>query len=133
MTAIKRSNPTGVHTPGARYVHLVSVPQGARRIVFSGQVGVAPDGTLRPDIPGQVAEIIANIDRLLKSEGLGPQHIIKLTTYITDRAALLPWRTARDAFMGDVLPASTLVVVAGLAHPDMKIEVDVEAAVLAIP
>jgi 2-iminobutanoate/2-iminopropanoate deaminase len=125
--AIKRNNPAGVHQPGSKYVHAVSIPAAARRVVISGQVGVRPDGTLVRDLEGQIAQIIANIDAILKSEGLRPENIVKLRTYVVDRAALPIWRTHRDKFMAGTLPASTLVFVSGLVDPDMKIEVEVEA------
>lgn len=129
MDMIARRNPAGVHAPGSKYVHVVGVPAGARRVLLSGQVGVRPDGTRVDDLDGQIAQMIQNIDRLLKSEGLGPEHIIKLTAYLTDKAALPLWRAQRDAFMAGHLPASTLVFVAGLVDPGLKIEVEVEAVV----
>ena len=53
--------------------------------------------------------------------------ILKITAYLTDRAALPAWRMGRDAFLGENRPASTLLLVAGLSDPRFLIEVDLEA------
>ncbi|MEK7714608.1 MAG: RidA family protein, partial [candidate division NC10 bacterium] len=58
-----------------------------------------------------------------------PANIVKLNTYLTDvryRADLIP---IREAIFGKQLPASTLVGVTALAHPDWMIEVEAIAVI----
>ncbi len=96
--------------------------------MLSGQVGVRPDGSIPDDAGEQAAQVVRNIQALLTSEGLTAADIVKVTTYLTDRAAIPAWRVHREALLGQLEPASTLLLVAGLADPRFVIEVDVEAA-----
>ena len=47
---------------------------------------------------------------------------------MTDRAYLRPYMDGRDRFVGSPPPASTLMIVAGFARPEFKVEVEVVAA-----
>jgi 2-iminobutanoate/2-iminopropanoate deaminase len=128
MTRIGRNNPAGLHAPVGRYTHAVSVAPGARRVVLSGQVGMRPDGSVPEDVDEQVAQVVRNIGIVLASEGLTAADIVKVTTFLTDRAALPAWRAHRESLLGQLDPASTLLFVAGLADPRFVIEVELEAA-----
>lgn len=73
--------------------------------------------------------MIANLRAALAHHGLDAGHIVKLTTYLTTREAREPWQQRRDAlFAGLPPPASTQVIVAGLADPRSAIEVEAIAA-----
>jgi enamine deaminase RidA (YjgF/YER057c/UK114 family) len=72
--------------------------------------------------------VVRNIQGVLASEGLTAADIVKVTAYLTDRAVLPVWRAHRETLLGELDPASTLLLVAGLADPRFVIEVDVEAA-----
>jgi 2-iminobutanoate/2-iminopropanoate deaminase len=128
MPKISRSNPAGLHAPVGRYSHVVGVAPEARRVVLSGQVGVRPDGSVPEDAGEQAAQVVRNIQAVLASEGLTAADIVKVTAYLTDRAVLPAWRAHRETLLGEFDPASTLLLVAGLADPRFVIEVDVEAA-----
>jgi len=121
------TNPAGVHPPLGHYAHAVSVPAGARRVVLSGQVAVRLDGSVANGAADQVAQVLANIRAVLAAHDLGPANVVKVTTFLTDRAVLPDWRAQRDAFFGTHAPASTLVFVSGLADPRFLVEVELEA------
>ena len=121
------SNPAGVHEPGARYSHAVLVEGPGRRLVISGQIGVRPDGTIAAGGQAQIAQALANLGAVLAAHGMGPGNIIKLGIFVTDRGLIGPWRAEREKFMGTLAPASTLLVVAGLADPRFLFEVEAEA------
>lgn len=123
------TNPAGVHAPGSRYSHaaLVTVPGGGRRLVISGQIGVAPDGTVAPGGQDQIAQALANLGAILAAHGMGPGDIVKMGIFLTDRALIPAWRAAREGFLGTHAPTSTLLVVAGLADPRFVFEVEAEA------
>lgn len=128
MPKISRSNPAGLHAPVGQYSHAVGVSPEARRVVLSGQVGVRPDGSVPEDAGEQAAQVVRNIQAVLTSEGLTAADIVKVTAYLTHRAVLPAWRAHRETLLGESDPASTLLLVAGLADPRFVIEVDVEAA-----
>lgn len=128
MSKVTRVNPATVHPPIATYSHVVRLAPTARRVVFAGQVGVRLDGSVVDDPEGQVAQVIANLNALLASEGLTSENIARMTIYLTDRALLPIWQKYRAALIGSHPPASTLIFVAGLADDRLKIEVELEAA-----
>ncbi|QYU70135.1 RidA family protein [Leptolyngbya sp. 15MV] len=121
------SNPKGVHTPGSRYSHVAIVREADRRLVISGQIGVTPDGTVLEGGPAQIQQAIANLRAILTANNLGPGNIVKLGVFLTDRALIPVWRAEREGFLGTHAPASTLLIVAGLADPRFVFEIEAEA------
>jgi len=121
------NNPAGVHTPGSRYSHAALIEGGGRRLVISGQIGVAPDGTILPGGEAQIGQALANLGTILAAHGMGPANIVKLGVFLTDRALIPAWRAQREGFLGSHAPASTLLLVAGLADPRFVFEIEAEA------
>lgn len=124
----KTHDPQSVCPPFSRYSHGVEAAPGLRWLHVSGQVGVDQSGKTASGAEAQARQAFANLKAVLADAGMGPADVVKLTTYITDRAHLAASRQARDEAFGDVRVASTLVVVAGLASPDWLIEVEAVAA-----
>lgn len=122
------ANPPGVHAPGSRYSHAALVEGPGRRLVVSGQIGVAPDGTVAAAGQDQIAQALANLGAVLAAHGMGPRNVVKMGVFLTDRALIPVWRAEREKFLGSHAPASTLLVVAGLADPRYVFEVEAEAA-----
>ena len=125
--ALSFSNPAGVHAPGSRYSHAAVVDGPGRRLLISGQVGIAPDGTVRPAGRDQIAQALANLSAVLAAHGMGPANIAKMGVSLTDRALIPIWREERERLLGQLAPASTLLIVAGLADPRFVFEVETEA------
>jgi enamine deaminase RidA (YjgF/YER057c/UK114 family) len=123
---IRRNNPTTVRAPTG-YTHAIEIRQPERWLIISGQVGMAPDGTIPDSDSGQVAQAFANLGAVLEANGMTPANIVKLTVFLTDRSLLATFRAARDALVGGHIPASTLLFVAGLADPRFVVEVEAEA------
>ena len=121
------SNPAGVHAPGSRYSHAAVVEGPGRRLLISGQVGIAPDGTVAPSGRDQIAQALANLGAVLAAHGMGPANIAKMGVFLTDRALIPAWREERAKLLGTLAPASTLLIVAGLADPRFVFEVEAEA------
>jgi enamine deaminase RidA (YjgF/YER057c/UK114 family) len=121
------SNPPGVHNTGGRYAHAALVEGPGRRLVVSGQVGTAPDGTVVPAGADQIAQALANLQAVLAAHGMGIPNIVKMGVFLTDRAMIPVWREQRAKLFGDHAPTSTLLLVAGLADPRFVFEIEVEA------
>ena len=109
------------------YSHAVLISGESRRLLLSGQVGKAPDGTIPEGGEAQIALALANVRTLLAAHGMHPGNIVKTTVFITDRSLLGALRSARDAFFEGHAPASTLLIVMGLADPKFLVEIEVEA------
>ena len=118
-------NPDSLPKPASRYAQAVAV-EGARRwLHVSGQVGLDAGGKLAGD---QHAQAFANVLAALEAAGMGPEHLVKLTAYVT-RAEEVPfYRKARDEALQGREVASTLVIVAGLVHRDFVVEIEAIAA-----
>jgi len=127
MATITLSNPEGAPKPAPSYSQCVLVTGEAKRLVISGQVGIQPDGTILDDPEAQVGQVFANIGAILKAHGMTPANLVKTTVFLTDAALLGALRAKRSAFMQGHTPASTLLIVAGLADPRFKVEVEAEA------
>jgi 2-iminobutanoate/2-iminopropanoate deaminase len=130
-STIHRHNPPAVHPPAGRYSHATVHPlgPGLKRLVMSGQVGVKPDGKIAGDLGAQIEQAWDNLLAVLASEGMGPADLVKITFFITDGSpeALKLSREIRARKLGELAPSSTFLVVAGLAGPDLKVEIEGEA------
>jgi 2-iminobutanoate/2-iminopropanoate deaminase len=128
LMAIKFHNPKTVSLAG-KYSLGAEVPQGATLFYISGQVGVDSRGKLQVGIDKQVEQVWKNIAQVLKSAGMGYRDIVKVNTFLTDSRFIAPFRTVRDRFFPEPpYPASTLLIVAGLADPGMLVEIEAVAA-----
>jgi enamine deaminase RidA (YjgF/YER057c/UK114 family) len=127
VAEVTRSNPQAVRAP-AGYTHAIQVTGDYRRLIISGQVGIAPDGTVPTSPDGQIAQAFANLRAVLAAHEMTVANIVKTTAFLTDRELLASYRQARGALFGDnPPPASTLLFVAGLADPSWVVEIEAEA------
>lgn len=120
-------NPPGVHDTAGRYHHAALIEAPARRLLLSGQVGIAPDGSIPEGAEAQARQLLANMKAILESQGMGFVHVAKITAFLTDAAQIPAWRAARTEAFGGAATASTLLLVAGLADPRLLLEVEAEA------
>lgn len=125
---LSRITPAEIHPPAAHYSHATAVPPNARWLYLSGQVGIAPDGTIPDDAAAQAELCFANIGAILRAAGMAPGDLVRLTTYLIDPRDRAAYMTVRDRFVGSPPPGSTLLVVAALADPRYRIEVEAIAA-----
>ena len=130
MASIERYTAKGVFDPPT-YSQGVKVT-GAQTILFiAGQVAYDDTGSPahRGDFAGQARAVFQALKAQVEAGGGTMQSIVKVNTYLTDirrRADLVP---IREEFFGKKGPASTLVQVSHLAHPDWLIEVEAIAVV----
>ncbi|WP_441236498.1 RidA family protein [Bradyrhizobium sp. 930_D9_N1_4] len=104
-------NPATVHPPAGGYSMGLEV-SGHRRLLFvSGQVPENSDGTVPEGFEAQCEQAWRNVKEVLAAAGLGVAHLVKVTTFLTDRSQLVANRAIRRAMLGDHQPALTVVVV----------------------
>jgi enamine deaminase RidA (YjgF/YER057c/UK114 family) len=119
-------NPDSVAPPGGNYHHAASHGPG-RRLLISGQVGVAPDGRMAEGLEAQMRQSLANIVAILEAEGFAVTDVVKMTAFCVPENGVSAFRAIRGEIFGDHKPASTWLQVAGLASPDWLFEVEAEA------
>src|SRR5919109_2084392 len=107
------------------------VVKAGNRLFMRGQTGldlthrlVAPE-----DAAGQAAQAMRNVTQLLEEAGSSLAHICKVTTYITDRAYRVPVYNTVGRYLKGIPTVATGLIVKGLAMPEMKMEIDIEAAI----
>jgi enamine deaminase RidA (YjgF/YER057c/UK114 family) len=130
VTSIEFASPPTLSQPTG-YSHVVSVTPG-RLVWTSGQVAIAPDGTVAPagDWEAQTRLAFENVGRALAAGAARWSDVIKLTLFVVDMEGLATIRAVRDEFIDVTLPpTSSLVQVAGLVLPELLIEVEAVACV----
>ena len=125
---IRRFDPDGIHPPVGHYSHASEIVAPARWLYLSGQVGLRPDGTLAMGITAQAEQALANLKTALEDTGMGFEDIVKMTVLLTDPAHIAEAAAVRARVLGAVKPSATLMIVAGLAGPDLLIEIEAIAA-----
>lgn len=125
----RRHNPAGMAAPTQNlYSHGVEVAGGARQLYIAGQVGVRPDGTLPDTLEGQTEQMLENFRMILASAGMDFSDVVKITAYCLKPEDIITYAGLRNRHFAGNPPATTAVVVAGLALPEWKIEADLVAA-----
>lgn len=107
--------------------------RAGERIYLRGQTGSTLDGEFvgSGDAAVQATQAMANVQTLLAEAGAGLHDICKVTLYIVDRAYREAVTQAVGRALKGVFPAWTELIVDGLAHPRILVEIDVEAVVQA--
>jgi len=101
-------------------------------IFVGGQIGWnAAQQFESDDFIAQTRQALLNIVAVLKAGGAGPEHMVRMTWYVTDRveyvARLKELGAAYREVMGKNFPAMTCVEVAGLVEEHARIEIEVTA------
>jgi enamine deaminase RidA (YjgF/YER057c/UK114 family) len=100
------------------------------RIVVSGTGPVMPGGARCPDDAGaQARRCFEIIDTALAEAGASLKHVVRTRMYVTSVDHAPAVGAVHGELFGDVRPAATMVVVAGLLDPAWKVEIEAEAVV----
>ena len=108
--------------------HGVEVPAGARLLFTNGQVGTRPDGTTPPTTAEQAEVVFDRLKAVLAASNMALADVVRFTAFLTDQADVRTFVEARDKVMGDHKPGAIILVVKGLARPELKIEIEAIAA-----
>lgn len=103
---------------------------GSERVLFcSGQTATGPDGSppTTADMGEQVTIALANLRTVLEASDMTIADVVRLTVYTTDVDALLADYGAAAEALAPNLPAMTLIGVARLAFPELKVELEATA------
>jgi enamine deaminase RidA (YjgF/YER057c/UK114 family) len=94
----------------------------------NGQVGTRPDGVTPGTTAEQTEVAFERLHAVLRAAGMGFADVVRFDVYFTDRADVPTFVAIRDRVMGAHKPGATLIVVQGLARPELKIEIEAVAA-----
>ena len=126
-------NPKEMSTPRF-YSHAVTAEGTGKLVYVSGQVSWDAAGNVvgKGDMRAQSEQVFKNVAAALKAAGAGWGDVIKMNGYMVGMNAerVGAYREVRQRFLKEgALPASTLVGVEALVHPDLLLEVEVIAAI----
>jgi enamine deaminase RidA (YjgF/YER057c/UK114 family) len=115
------------------FTHGVVVDSPGRWIVLAGQTGGDEKGEYASDMAAQVGTALRRIVTLLGEAGAGPEHIVRLTWYLTSQSEYAAagagigaaWRET----LGKNFPPATLLYISGLVDARAKVEIEVTAFV----
>jgi enamine deaminase RidA (YjgF/YER057c/UK114 family) len=105
-----------------------------RTVFVAGQIGWDETGTFKTrNFAGQFRQALANTLAVLKEAAAGPEHVTRMTWFITSRdeysASLAELGATWKELMGRHYPAMSVIIVSGLVEPDAKIEIETTAVV----
>jgi enamine deaminase RidA (YjgF/YER057c/UK114 family) len=116
----------GVASQIGKYSDAVEVPAG-RLLLLSGTPGLSPGGSLPETFEAQAEQAWRNVFDLLKQADMGPEHLVKVTHYLTDAKYIPAYSAIRSKWLEDRRPASMLLVVPALVWPQILIEIEAYA------
>ncbi|MFD1198695.1 RidA family protein [Brucella gallinifaecis] len=128
MTVLKHLLPDDMAAPFAAYSHGVKISAGTELVFCSGQLGIAPDGSVPEDAGEQAALCFDNIRRILRDGAMDLSNVVRINAYVTDRAHMRAYMDVRDRLFPQPAPASTLMIVSGFTREEFKVEIEVVAA-----
>lgn len=128
---MKRLQPPGWPRPKG---YSNGIAASGRTIWTAGVIGWDETETIVSDtLAGQFEQVLKNTLAILAEGGAGPEHVVRMTCYVTDRdeyvASLAEIGAAWRALMGKNFPAMAVVAVAALVEPRAKIEIETVAVV----
>lgn len=117
-------------TPG----YACGVAAEGRMVFLGGLIGWNADQEFETDdFAGQVRQTLENIVAVLAEGGARPEHIVRMTWFVTDKRAYLDALrdigAAYKATIGRHYPAMALVQVVALVEDRAKVEIEVTAVV----
>ncbi len=135
------------NNPFAPAAHEVLLPEGWARprgysngmrasgtsITVGGQIGWNEEGRFPAGFVDQVAQTLENVVAVLKAGGARPEHLVRLTWYVTDmaeyRANLAGLGTSYRRIVGRHYPPMAVVGVTALVEPEARVEIEAMAIV----
>jgi enamine deaminase RidA (YjgF/YER057c/UK114 family) len=120
-------NPEAIHKPLGGYSHQIEI-SSERMLIISGQVGMKQDGTIPEDPLEQIDLAFENIFHNLRAANMDVQDIVKLTYYLVGEIDTVKRRELVASKLKGHQPCSTLLYVAALASPQLRVEIDAWAS-----
>lgn len=118
---------------GAGYAD--GVAARGRVLAIAGQIGWDPvtQAFASDDLGEQAARALENVAAVLRAAGGKPEHLVRLTWFVTDRAAYVAARRrigeAYRAALGRHYPAMSVVIVSGLLEERARVEIEATAVI----
>jgi len=109
----------------ARAYSQAVISEGGKVVWLAGQTTAedASGKSLAGDFDGQVREVFSRLGKTLAEAGGALGDMVTMTVFITDARLGDRFTQLRKGIFGDKFPASAVITVAGLARPELLVEV----------
>ncbi|MFP5343475.1 MAG: RidA family protein [Candidatus Limnocylindria bacterium] len=126
MSARRRISSGGPWEASAGYSRAIVVGDAC---FVAGTTDAGPDGTSQHpgDAGAQARAVLDTIERALAEGGFALADVVRTRMFVTDAASVPAVSAAHGERFGDIRPAATLIIVAGLMHPSLLVEIEAEA------
>jgi len=106
--------------------HYTDAVEASGFVYISGMLPVDANGELvgAGDVVRQSEQVLDNVAAVLTAAGASFDDVVKVGVYLRDMADREAINAVRRRYFGDARPASTLVEVSALAHPDALVEIE---------
>ncbi|MFB6130278.1 MAG: RidA family protein [Salinigranum sp.] len=128
--ALERINPDDVADPVGDLYSQVVVATGTKHVHVAGTTSRNRDGEVVGETMGeQTRRTLENVEKSLAAAGATPDDVVRNTIYATDADEFVEsgYPEVIDFFGEESLPASALIGVDHLAHPDYLMEMEITA------
>jgi len=110
------------------------IAASGKLVFIAGQIGWTGEGKWQAhDFAGQFRQALHNVISVLKEAKGEPEHLVRLTWYVLDKAeylaALKEVGAAYRELMGRHYPAMAVVQVSGLVEKEAKLEIEATAVI----
>lgn len=122
---------TALRSPNGVFSQATAVEATGRLVFVSGMTARKPDGTIAGvgDISEQTQQVCENVQAAVREAGGTLDDVCRVDVYVRNMEDFAKIHEVRAQYFAEPLPASTMVEVSKLAHPDYLIEISAIAVI----
>jgi reactive intermediate/imine deaminase len=120
-----------LHSPNGVFSQATVIEATGRLVFVSGMSARRPDGSIAGvgDISEQTRQVCENVQTAVREAGGSLADVCRVDVYVRNMEDFAKIHAVRAQYFSEPLPASTMVEVSKLAHPDYLIEINAIAVI----
>ncbi|TCC66343.1 RidA family protein [Kribbella pittospori] len=120
-----------LHSPNGVFSQATTIEATGRLVFVSGMTARRPDGSIAGvgDVREQTRQVLENVQAAVQAGGGTLADVCRVDVYVRNMEDFAKIHEIRAQYFAEPLPASTMVEVSKLAHPDYLIEINAIAVV----